>query len=45
MGIFEYARLRLYIDGLLDGAADVVNLRTLKPMLRGNILRDAINTF
>jgi uncharacterized protein len=45
MGIFEYARLRLYIDGLLDGAADVVNLRTLKPMLCGNILRDAINAF
>jgi predicted nucleotidyltransferase len=45
MGLFQYARLKLYIDGLLDGAGDVVNRRTLKPMLRENILRDAISAF
>lgn len=43
MGIFEYARLKLYINQLLDGAGDVVNRRTLKPLLRENILRDAIH--
>jgi len=45
MGIFECARLKLYINELLDGAGDVVNRRTLKPLLRDNILRDAIHAF
>jgi len=45
MGIFEYARLKLYINELLDGAADVVNRRTLKPLLRDNILHGAIHAF
>ena len=45
MGIFEYARLKLYIGELLDGASDVVNRKTLKPLLRENILRDAVNAF
>jgi predicted nucleotidyltransferase len=45
MGIFEYARLKLYINEILDGAGDVVNRRTLKPLLRDNILRDAIHAF
>jgi predicted nucleotidyltransferase len=45
MGIFEYARLKLYISELLAGAGDVVNRRTLKPLLRDNILRDAIHAF
>lgn len=45
MGIFEYARLKLHINQLLDSAADVVNRRTLKPLLRDNILRDAIHVF
>ena len=45
MGIFEYARLKLHINELLDGAGDVVNRRTLKPLLRDNILRDAIHVF
>ena len=45
IGVFEYARLRLYIGQLFDGAGDVVNRRTLKPLLRGNILRDAIDAF
>lgn len=45
IGIFEYARLKLQIGELLDGRADVVNARTLKPLLRGSILRDAVNAF
>ena len=45
MGIFEYARLKLYINEILDGAGDVVNRRTLKPLLRDSILRDAIHAF
>jgi len=45
MGIFEYARLKLHINEILDGAGDVVNRRTLKPLLRDNILRDAIHAF
>ena len=45
MGIFEYARLKLYINHLLNGSADVVNRRTLKPLLRDSILRDAVRAF
>jgi predicted nucleotidyltransferase len=45
MGVFEYARLKIYVNELLDGAGDVVNRRTLKPLLRDNILRDAIHVF
>ena len=45
MGIFEYARIKLYITELLDGSGDVVNLKTLKPFLRDAILRDAVNAF
>ena len=45
MGIFEYARLKLYIDDLLHGAGDVVNQRTLKPLLRASILHDTIDAF
>src|SRR5450759_585821 len=45
MGIFEYARLKVSSNELLDGAGDVVNRRTLKPLLRDNILRDAIHAF
>jgi predicted nucleotidyltransferase len=45
MGIFAYARLKLYIKEILDGAGDVVNRGTLKPLLRENILREAIHAF
>jgi predicted nucleotidyltransferase len=45
IGIFEYARLKLYINEILNGAGDVVNRRTLKPLLRDSILRDAVHAF
>jgi len=45
MGVFEYARLKLYVDEMLGGGADVVNRKTLKPLLRDVILRDAVNAF
>ena len=45
IGIFEYARLKIYIGELLNGAGDVVNRRTLKPLLRDSILRDCVNAF
>ncbi len=45
LGIFEYSRLRIYLNEILDGSADVVNARTLKPLLRGGIERDAVNAF
>ena len=45
MGIFEYARLKLYINEILNGAADVVNRRTIKPLLRDSILRGAVHAF
>ena len=45
IGIFEYARLKIYINEILDGAGDVVNRRTLKPLLRDSILHDAVHAF
>jgi hypothetical protein len=45
MGIFEYAKLKLYINEILPAAGDVVNRRTLKPLLRDSILRDAVHAF
>jgi len=45
MGLFEYSSVRLYISELLDGSADVVHRKTLKPLLRDAILRDAVNAF
>ena len=45
ISVFQYARLKLYIDKLLGGASDVVNRRKLKPLLRENILREAVNVF
>ncbi len=45
MGIFEYARMKLYISDILDGPSDIVNRRTLKPLIRAKILRDAVRAF
>jgi predicted nucleotidyltransferase len=45
MGVFRYARLKLYINGILDGAGDVVNRKKLKPLLRDHILNDAVDAF
>jgi predicted nucleotidyltransferase len=45
MGVFQYARLKLYINEILDGAGDVVNRKTLKPLLRDHILSDAVDAF
>jgi len=45
LGVFEYARVQLYINEILNGVSDVVNRRTLKPLLRDSILRDAVHAF
>jgi len=45
MGIFEYARLKLYMNRILGGTGDVVNRKTLKPLLRDSILRGAVRAF
>jgi predicted nucleotidyltransferase len=45
IGIFQYARLKLYLNELLGGAGDIVNRKTIKPLLRDSILCDAINVF
>ncbi len=45
MGLFEYARLKLYIAELLGDSTDVVNRKTLKPLLKDAIMGDAVNVF
>ena len=45
LGLFEYARVKLYIAELLGEFTDVVNRKTLKPMFKDAIARDAVNAF
>jgi predicted nucleotidyltransferase len=49
MGLFEYARLKLHLAELLGPdlgrKVDVVNRKTLKPLLKDSILRDAVDAF
>jgi len=45
IGVFEYARLKLYVSELLSGAGDVVNRTSLKPLLRDGILHESVNAF
>ena len=45
IGVFGYARLKLYIGALLGGPSDVVNRKMLKPLLRDNVLRECVNAF
>jgi predicted nucleotidyltransferase len=45
ISVFQYAQVKLYIGNLLGDASDVVNRRKLKPLLRDNILREAVNVF
>ena len=45
IGVFEYSRLKIYVNELFDGSGDVVNRKTLKPLLRDSILRDSVNAF
>ncbi len=45
LDLFDYARVRLFVEELFGGKADVVNRRAIKPPLRDPILRDAIEAF
>lgn len=45
MGLFDYSSLILYLEGLLEGDADVVNRKTVKPLLRHAIMQDAVDAF
>ena len=45
IGLFEYARLKLDLAELLGSSADIVNRATLKPLLRDQVLRDAVDAF
>lgn len=45
IGVFQYARLKLFLAALLPVPADIVHRKTLKPLLRESILRDAVYAF
>lgn len=45
VGVFEYAEMTLYIRDLLAGKGHVSDRETLKPLLREDILRDAVSAF
>lgn len=43
--VFAYARLKRQVGEILTGPVDVVSSRTLRPLLRESILRDAVRAF
>ena len=45
MGLISYASLKLYMNDLLGGTADIANRKTLKPFLRDPITQNAIHAF
>lgn len=45
IGLFGYARLKLDIDQMFGGRTDVVNRRMLRPLLRDQILGEAVDAF
>jgi uncharacterized protein len=45
MGLFQYSRVKLYIEDLLGRNTDIANCTTLKPLLRHSILKDAVRAF
>jgi predicted nucleotidyltransferase len=42
VGLFEYARLKIYLEGLLGREVDLVTPEALRKELREEILREAI---
>jgi predicted nucleotidyltransferase len=42
IGLFEFARLKLYLEGLLSRKVDLVTPDALRKELRENILKEAI---
>lgn len=45
ISLFDYSRLRLFVSELFGGMADVANRGTLKPLLRDQILAEAVDAF
>jgi len=50
LDLFDYANIKLFVARLfgmdsLDGPIDVVNRKTLKPLLRDQVLKEAVNAF
>jgi uncharacterized protein len=45
IGVFEYAEIKLYIEGLFEGPVDVVDREALKPTIRAPATSDAIYAF
>lgn len=50
LDLFDYANIKLFVAGLfgvdsLDGPIDVVNRKTLKPLLREQVLKEAVDAF
>ena len=45
LGLFDYAAIKCYVNDFLGGRADVVNRKTLRPLLRDRILAEAVDAF
>lgn len=50
LDLFDYANIKLFVAGLfgvdsLDGPIAVVNRKTLKPLLREQVLKEAVDAF
>jgi len=43
--LFQYADLREFLSDLFEGSADVANRKTLKPLLREQIISESVHAF
>jgi predicted nucleotidyltransferase len=45
MGSIAYASLKLYLNDLFSGTADIANRKTLKPFHRDGMVQDTVDAF
>lgn len=45
LGLFDYAAIKSCLNDCFGGQVDVVNRKTLRPMLRERILSEAVDAF
>ena len=45
LGLFDYAAIKAFIAEMFGGRADVVNRKTVRPLLRDAIFSEAVDAF
>jgi predicted nucleotidyltransferase len=42
VGLFQFIALKQYLEGILEGPVDLGTLKSLKPRLKDDVIKDAI---